>query len=330
MTIINGIEIDKVKYNEDEIKNAIRNNDPIEEKLNVIVVISNPCLYATRYKLCNEFISRLENDDYVNLYVVEMVYPEYNKNFYVTDENNSNHLRVYSKSPLWHKENMINVGIKKLLPQNWKAVAWIDADIEFENITWAVDALKILNGCRDIIQLFSHCVDMDKEEKAMTIHSSFGYQYSKKIPYCSGGVNFWHPGYAWAITRKAYEKVGGLYDLSILGSGDHNMAQSLLRNGLNSINNQCNMNYKKSIKVWENKAKDLRLGYVPGVIRHYFHGDKKNRKYSERWMILVNNNYDPYLHVKYDKDGILVPTEECPEKLLEDIMVYFRERNEDE
>ena len=42
MTIINGIEIDNICYKQNDIKYAIANNDPIEEKLNVIIVISNP------------------------------------------------------------------------------------------------------------------------------------------------------------------------------------------------------------------------------------------------------------------------------------------------
>lgn len=332
MTIINGIEIDDIKYINNEIKSAIKNNDPIEEKLNVIIVISNPCKYGTRYKLCNEFIKRIENEDSenVNLYIVELVYPKYNNNFYVTNMNNPNHLRLTCESPLWHKENMINIGVRKLLPNNWKAVAWIDADVEFENFNWALDTLKILNGCRDIVQIFSHAIDMDKDNNTMSIHTSFGYQYSKNRPYNSQGMDFWHPGYAWAITRKAYEKLGGLYELSILGSGDHNMAQSLLKNGLNSVNHQTTQSYKKTVLDWESKTNGLRLGYVPGVIRHFFHGHKKNRKYSERWQILVKNNYDPIKHISYDDNGLLIPTEECPKELLEDIMNYFIERNEDE
>jgi hypothetical protein len=74
----------------------------------------------------------------------------------------------------------------------------------------------------------------------------------------------------------------------------------------------------------------LKLGYVPGVIRHYFHGSKKNRKYMERWQILVENQYNPNIHVTTNDFGLLIPTEECPQKLLDDIMQYFSERNEDE
>jgi len=51
MTVINGIEIDNIRYKHNIIKEAIENNDPIEEKLHVIAVISNPCLFAKRYIL---------------------------------------------------------------------------------------------------------------------------------------------------------------------------------------------------------------------------------------------------------------------------------------
>ena len=40
MTIINEIEIDDIDYKVNEIKYAIKNNETIEEKLNIIAVIS--------------------------------------------------------------------------------------------------------------------------------------------------------------------------------------------------------------------------------------------------------------------------------------------------
>jgi hypothetical protein len=140
----------------------------------------------------------------------------------------------------------------------------------------------------------------------------------------------WHPGFAWACTRKAYEKMGGLYEFSILGAGDHNISLSLIGNGEMSLNENVHKNYLKSILSFQKNAKNLRLGYVPGVIRHYFHGSKKNRKYSERWQILVDHQYDPYEYITKRFDGLLVPTKKCPKELLDDIYNYFKERNEDE
>lgn len=328
MTIINGIEIDIQNYKPDETRQAIRMNDPLDSTLHVITVLSNPCQYARRYILAREFISRMEREDNITLYVVELAYG--NHQFYVTDPKNKRHLQLRGDVPLWHKENMINLGVA-LLPKSWKAFAWIDADIEFESTTWAVDALKVLNGYRDVIQLFSHAIDMDKNKNAMSIFPSFGFQLSKGVKYGGTGINMWHPGFAWACTRKAYERMGGLYDKGILGAGDHAMSFAFIGNCEGSCNPGASDDYKQTLREFEKKCGGMRLGYVPGVIRHHFHGAKKNRKYSERWNILVNNAYSPQLHItKEKKNGLLVPTAACPPEMLKEILTYFRERNEDE
>ena len=328
MTVINGIQINSIDVKIDEIKQAIQNNEPLSDTLHVIAVLSNPCQFARRYILAREFIQRMLMEDNIILYVVELAYG--NDDFYVTEKHNKRHLQLRAIAPLWHKENMINIGIKKLLPKTWKAVAWVDADIEFESPSWALDALKVLNGCRDVVQLFSHAVDMDKQQNAMSIFPSFGFQYSKKTVYGGTGINMWHPGFAWACTRKAYDRTGGLYELSILGSGDHNMCFCYIGKGEKSVHGDTTAKYKQSVKDYETMAKRLRLGYVPGVIRHHFHGSKKNRKYSERWQILVQHQYNPAIHVTRNADGLLVPTAACPQGILDDIKLYFLERNEDE
>jgi hypothetical protein len=327
MSVINGIEIDCIHYKKNDIKYAIQNNEPIEKKLNVIVVISNPCLYTTRYKLFNEFIKRLDEDEYIEVFVVELIYK--NQKFIVTDSKNKNHLQLKCDVPIWHKENMINLGVK-LLPTKWKAFAWIDADIEFENNSWALDTLKVLNGSKDIIQLFSHCIDMNKDETTIQIFNSFGYNFCKNKKYSTKGLDYWHPGYAWAITRKAYEKMGGIYDKGVVGSGDNIIALSLINNTKSFLSYNYHTDYKQSIIYYQEVSKTLRLGYVPGIIRHYFHGTKKNRKYTERWQILIKHQYSPEKHLMYNELGLLVPTPECPTEFLDDIMNYFKERKEDD
>jgi hypothetical protein len=325
MTIINGIEIDNIRYIQNPMKEAILNNDPIEENLHVIMVISNPCQFASRFILAKEFIYRMKRESNVILYIVEMTYGD--QKYHLTSSTNPKHLQINAVHPLWHKENMVNMGVR-LLPSNWKAFAWIDADVEFENPSFALDTLKVLNGCCDVVQLFSHCLDMNKQEGTMNTWSGFGYNHCKNKEYKNKGKDLWHPGYAWAITRKAYQKMGGLYECSILGSGDHNMAFSFIGHGLKSLNERVTPEYKNSILKFQNKT-SVRLGYVPGVIRHYYHGTKQNRKYSERWTILVKHNYNPESHIKAD-GGVIVPTDTFPVGLLEDILNYFKERNEDD
>jgi hypothetical protein len=290
-------------------------------------MISNPCLYQRRYKLAKEFLDR----SYPNVinYVVEIMYKDQIPA--ITDKNNPYHLQIFTDSaPLWHKENAINIGIRKLLPKEWKAVAWIDADIEFDNIHWAEDTLKILNSKSPIVcQLFSHALDLDYLENPMTIFQSFGYQHCLGKKHGGTGLEFWHPGFGWACNRTAYEKMGGLYEHSILGSGDHNMALSFINKGLKSVNDGVTKGYKDHIIAFQERSAGILLGYTPGVIRHYFHGQKKNRRYVDRWKILVTYLYDPS-HLTYNSDGLLIPTERCNPDLLKNIMQYFRERNEDE
>jgi hypothetical protein len=50
----------------------------------------------------------------------------------------------------------------------------------------------------------------------------------------------------------------------------------------------------------------------------------------EGYDIINNNNYNPEKHLTYDNSGIVTPSLEYPSKLLDDIMIYFKERNEDE
>ena len=329
MTIVNGIEIDNINYKVNDIKYAITNNDPIEEKLNVIIVVSNPCLYAKRYILLKEFVKRIEEEEEnVNLFVVELAYDK--QKFYVTSKTNKNHLQIRTCDPIWHKENMVNLGVKYLLPKSWKAFAWIDADIEFDSNSWALDTLKILNGCKDVVQLFSHCIDMDKDENTLNIFNSFGYSFNKNKKYTQRGTDYWHPGYAWAITRKAYEKIGGIYDKGVLGSGDSIMALSFINKTGNMNNVNYSEDYNNSMLEFQKKAKTLRLGYTPGIIRHYFHGSKINRQYTERWQILIRQQYSPIQHLTYDSFGILIPTEQFSEEFKNDILNYFKERKEDD
>ena len=329
MTVINGIEIDDINFKVNELKLALNNNNPIEDKLNVIVVISNPCLYARRYQLFNKIVNKLNEDTFIRLYVVELAYK--NQKFIVTNSNDKNHLQIRTDTPLWHKENMINIAVKNLLSKNYKAFAWIDADIEFESNTWSLDTLKILNGYKDVVQLFSHAVDMDKDESTLNIFSSFGYSFSKHKKFKPGKINdYWHPGFAWAITRKAYEKMGGLYEKGILGSGDNIMAYAFINKCIHYNNSKYSDDYNNSMLEFEERAKHLRLGYVPGVIRHYYHGKKKNRYYHERTEILAKYQFSPIKDIICDSKGIIIPTDSFSQEFKDDIMNYFVERKEDE
>jgi len=107
MTVINNIEIDDIKYCENEIKAAICNNEPIEEKLNVIIVVSNPCQYGTRYLLAREFVRRMElEESNVELYIVELADRK-------STRLNSSHITISYAVFCLNKNKHINITINR-------------------------------------------------------------------------------------------------------------------------------------------------------------------------------------------------------------------------
>ena len=315
------------KNKNDNIKYLLLNSTPIEDKLHVIAVVSNPCNYKIRYKLMDEFIDRMQKEQHVILYIVELAYN--NQPFEITSANNKRHLQLRGEIPLWHKENMINLGIKKLLPRNWKAVAWIDADIDFDSPYWAFNTLQVLNGGKDIVQLFVNVFDMNFNEETLNIYTGFGYQYCKGL--IKGmGINYWHPGYAWACNRSAYDQMGLLYQSGILGAGDNILSHGFVEHETNSLKPGMTQMYLDDVKRFQDKIKGLKLGYIPGSIRHFFHGTKENRNYWGREDILIKYMYDPNTFIELNSDGLIVPSKIVPSNFIIDIFDYFKNRNEDE
>ena len=174
------------------------------------------------------------------------------------------------------------------------------------------------------------CTDLNKENETMNTYHSFCYNYfhNKKLHNPKQYSNrYSHPGFAWAMTRKCYEKIGGLYEVSILGSGDFNMSLALLNK--NSLHCKMTKEYKGSLNKFIYNAKNLRIGYCPTTIRHLFHGSKINRGYVDRHLILVKHKYNPYKHLIKNKDGLLIFSKYANE-LKQDIKSYFQNRLEDE
>ena len=312
------------------VRGAILHNAAVEERLRVVACVSNPCGWRRRFELARAFFRRMEAEEAVELYVVELAYGQ--DDFHVTEPYHPRHLRLRSTgAPLWHKENLINVAVRELLPATWRAVAWIDADVAFDSPSWAVDALRLLNGHFDVLQLFSHAEDLGPDGRPMKVFTGFGRELVRGDGAAPGRRgDRWHPGFAWACTRRAFDRCGGLYDQGILGSGDHYMSMAWL--GLGDAALQPNMtdDYHASFRAWQRRARGLRVGYVPGVLRHFYHGQKAARRYHDRFLSLARHRFAPSLHLVRREDGLVEPSAACPPELLAEIAEYFRGRNEDD
>ena len=238
------------------------------------------------------------------------------------------HMKFRTDSRVWIKENLINTAVKSL-PSDWATMAWIDADLEFLNKNWVRDTKKELQDA-DVVQMWHTAVNLGPHEEALKIDKSFAYMFvgSGTKWTATDKYGFWHPGYAWACTRAAFQKMGGLPDWAILGSGDRHLAMSLAGLGQTSCPGTIHENYKMMLKLYEKSLKNFKVSWVDGTIIHFWHGSFADRRYKERWDILIKNAFDPFEDIGYTDEGIVQLTEKGRrfEKFLDD---YFIGRKED-
>jgi hypothetical protein len=291
--------------------------------LHVVSVMSNPLMYDRRVELFNDFVSKMKNQPMVNLITVEL---QNGNRPFVTKST----IQLRTNSTLWFKENLINIAVHHL-PNDWEYMAWIDSDLEFQNANWVQDTIEQLQ-LFNVVQMFTHAIDLGPKKETLQVHTGFMYQYVNHEQWKESHYgSFFHPGYAWAIKRKSYDDIGGLLDFAILGSADHHMALAFIGLIHKSLNSKLHPNYKLMAEVFQNRCEKYikrNVSFVPGTILHHYHGDKVDRKYQDRWMILISNAFDPIVDIKKDSSNLWV-LENDKIKLRDDIIDYFKQRNED-
>jgi len=291
--------------------------------LYVVLPYFNFCGFKKRRELFIKFVDRLKHKCGIRLIVSEMVGPAPLPRLPVWK-----HLKFPVKHNVWVKESLINVAASHL-PIDWQYIAWIDADITFLNDGWIRDTLKALESA-DVVQMWHTAVNLGPADEAIKIDKSFAYMFKGSgTPWVqSAKYGFWHPGYAWACTRRAWEQMTGLVDWAILGSGDRHMAMALAGRAIQSAPGNVHQNYKTLLEEYQKLCEGLRLSWVPGTIMHHWHGSLANRRYRERWEILTKNNFDPLKdivindgHVQLTRSGL---------RFIEDLDEYFIGRKEDD
>lgn len=293
------------------------------DELYVITTISNPLGYVSRYKLYREFCRHIEKSGAV-LYTVELAFGD--QPFAVTTEGNPHHVQLRSPHQIWHKENLINVALKRL-PADWKYVAWLDADIAFVRPDWVTETLRQLQR-HPFVQMFTHAIDLGPAYEPLKTYEGFAHRYRAGTTASKGHGQM---GYAWAARRSDLEAVGGLVDWSILGSNDYYMALALIGAVDPDSTHMPQSAYAATFLDWQEKCErhiGRDIGYVENTLFHFWHGRRANRGYSTRWRILVDHQFDPRTDLVRDEHGLLGLSGTKP-GLREDIAAYFRSRDED-
>lgn len=293
------------------------------ETLYVILPYFNFCGFKRRRSLFIDFVKQIQGEKGIRIVVSEALGPDPLPNM-----GTFGHFGFETDSPIWLKENLINMAIRRL-PKDWKYVAWIDADITFLNQNWVRDTITELKSY-DIVQMFQTCVNLGSKNEALKIDKSFGYMHRDSgTPYvASARYGFWHPGYAWACTRKAWLQMDGLIEWAILGSGDRHMCLAWIGRVKDSAPGTIHPNYLAWLEEYELMCKGLEVSYVEGTILHHWHGRLEDRKYRERWDILTKNKFNPMTDIGQTESG-LVQLSNSGRRLEKELLVYFVGRRED-
>jgi hypothetical protein len=340
-----------------------RHLKPIPAQLDVVCVISNPLRFRSRLDLYRVFRKHVI-DSGARLTTVEIAFG--NRPFEITSQDtaNSRNVKLRTNSEIWHKENGLNIGVSRL-ERDWEYVAWVDADVTFTRPDWVQETIHQLQHY-PIVQMFSFATDLnDRYEHADNFYgtgikpASWGYCHVHGLPAVNtdlrrqvdagrmlGTANapklapdgytiiqggyYWHPGYAWACRRDAWDNLGGLIDHSIHGAGDYLMASALT--GHLTLPDWSKPSYVAPIMEWKARADKYiqgNFGYVDGLILHHWHGPKVKRGYHDRWRILHDNDFDPTIDIKRDWQGLWTLTDAKP-GLRDALRQYLRTRDEDE
>lgn len=311
--------------------------DQVNSPLYAITTIFNPARYRSRWRLYEDFARHVAKSG-VKLYTVEVAFGD--RQHVITDEftvsQNHHHIKLVTTHELWLKENALNIAIQRL-PSDWKYVAWIDADVQFARDDWANETVHKLQHY-DVVQMWAEAADMSSDRSVAKIFKSFVWCYHNDIritvpsDYYTTGTrwkHFWHPGFAWAMRRSAYDALGGLVDWSILGDADHLMARMLT--DLPYDGRHLGKSGLRWLDRWKSRAdKHIQgnVGYVDGLLIHHWHGPKAARQYKARAKVLTASHFDPERDLKRDWQG-LWQLEGNP-KLRDGLRRYFKSRNEDQ
>lgn len=318
--------------------------DKIVDTLYVVTPVFNPVRYTRRWKLYKEFENYVLSNNQAHLVTIECTFGQRERAIDKHPSPRHTVIHVQTEHEIWFKENLINVAVSKL-PHDWKYMAWIDADIIFGRQDWVGETIQQLQHYK-VLQLWSQYQDLTSNYEVMGTMRSFMDCYihggpatvNNKVKDCNG---YWvdkkrvgypgAPGLAWAMRRDAWDALGGLIDVSILGACDWYMAHALVGRLELVLSKKYNKRYREILFEWEKRATRYikgNVGVMQGVALHYWHGPKVDRKYGSREQILIGNDYNPETDLIRDWQGLYQLTTEKP-KMRDEMKMYFRGRNED-
>jgi hypothetical protein len=246
-------------------------------------------------------------------------------------------VRVRGRDVMWQKERLLNVALERL-PASCTKVAWLDADVMFENADWATEAAGRLASC-PVLQLFDRAVRLPRgvlvDDGTCEVYPGFA-AVAARAPHqllCGDFAAHGHTGFGWAARREVLA-ARGFYDACIAGSGDHMMAHAFAGDWtsgcVDRIIGPANR-HRSYFVAWSRETyRHVRaqVGFVPGSVLHLWHGEVRDRRYVERNRELAAFDFDPVRDIRVGPSGCWEWSSAKP-KLHNWARAYFGQRLED-
>ena len=244
---------------------------------------------------------------------------------------------IQTESLLWHKESLLNKVFSEL-PDDYRYIFWVDADVLFSNDRWLLDGVEALQTA-NIIQPFEYCIhmernqlrpDFDVDAYRATVNDPARRHKSMWRSFCanhldglSSDLNYdrhGHVGFAWAARREVLDKVP-LYDKALIGGSDHILAHAAACQVPHPCISKSFTDNLEEVLAWSRAfcaACDGQVGYVPGDLYHIWHGDIANRQYLQR---IKDFTEETKTLTERDKNGLYVKRDKN-----EYMKRYYRQR----
>lgn len=231
-----------------------------------------------------------------------------------------------SADVMFYKENLWNLAARST---DADTLLFLDSDIVFRCPDVIEQTAALLDRC-DICQPFGTAVWHDRDGRVINARRSSAFAISRGYEPSS---KFYHPGFSWAMTRRAFDFLGGLYDCHPLGGGDIAFAYSLdLRWACVDLRQRtphdAHFAASPSYGMYRMRAANLclRVGCLEQVdVIHQWHGDAGDRQYCSRGTYLPLEAGQEY-PLRYRDDGLLEWTDAAAS---EAVRRYFLSRRED-
>jgi len=275
----------------------------------------NPLGYANKSENYSIFRESSKKQG-LKLLTVELAFGKTPFELKETDADILIRLRTKKENIIWHKEAMLNIGLKNL-PADCDKFVWLDCDIIFKNDRWISETSTLLERYA-LVQPYRYFIRLPKGKRDLgpdqinELITSGKHSYGVSlidIEKKAKSKSYIDPNSRgiWAARRKIFDIIQ-FFEYDIVGGGDtwmlHAFTSSIpITTKLDLYPDTFRQKYLKWYSVATREIKGS-VFVSEGAVLHLWHGKIENRDYWGRHKKICEANYNPDTDIIKDSQGL--------------------------